>query len=184
METCSSFSSSGLGESKKSGLERDDCVDKHAPKEEKEKHRYFHCTRTFLADIFEVTILKIRTLCPPTPPFLQLIFEVRLLSKRSRNKICLRVEFNINLQLCSAWYHKMKAASSPRQDAECCAVGTPALSLGWLCCGSAHSRSHLLLFRGHSHCHCMVLALQGCLVHSLVVKVWKGKVPSTPWSPS
>lgn len=58
METCSSFSSSGLGESKKSGLERDDCRQARTTKEE-EKQRCFHCTRTVLATIFQVTTLKI-----------------------------------------------------------------------------------------------------------------------------
>lgn len=45
METCSSFSSSGLGESKKSGLERDDYVDKHTPQKKKRKKS----TDTFIA---------------------------------------------------------------------------------------------------------------------------------------
>lgn len=183
METWSSFSSSGLGESKKSGLERDDCRQTQTTKEEeKEKHRYFCCTRTFLVSFSKQQYFKSGLFVPLLFLFLHLIFKARLLAKHSRNKIRLRVELNINLQLCTAWYHKMKAVSCRRQDAECCAMGMPALSPRWLCRGFAQSRSHPAALQRFQLCQCTVLALQGCLVHGLLVKARKEKVLYIPWS--
>lgn len=179
METCSSFSSSGLGESKKSGLERDDCRQTRTTKEE-EKQKCFHCTRIVLATIFQVTTLKIRMVWLPTSPFWHFIFKARLLSKHSRNKICLRVEFNINLQLCTACYPKMKAASCPRQDAECCAMGMPALSPGWLCWGSAQSSSHPAALQRPHPAPGHGAGTAGLPCACLLVQAWKGKVLSTP----
>lgn len=61
-------------------------------------------------------------------------------------------------------------------------MGTPALSPGWLHCGFAQSRSHPAASQRPQLCLCMVLALQGCLVHGLLVKAPRGKVLSTPCS--